>query len=373
MANPSPGNSITLRVAAPSSFTATSELAAAVGAAGAAITALDVTESHHEKIVVDVTCNTTDDDHAARVKDALNALDGVTVQHVSDRTFLMHLGGKLEVVPKVPLRNRDDLSRAYTPGVARVCLAIAEDPAAARNLTVKRNTVAVVTDGSAVLGLGNIGPAAALPVMEGKAALFKQFANVDAWPVCLDTQDTEEIIRTVKLLAPVFGGVNLEDIAAPRCFEIEARLREELDIPVFHDDQHGTAVVVLAAFINALKVVGKAASDVRVVMTGVGAAGIACADVLLDAGVRDIIGCDKKGALYTGKKGLVGIKKWYAKHTNPRCFDGSAEEALRDADVFLGLSGPGAVSADAIRRMADDAIVFAMANPDPEVPPEEIQ
>ena len=221
MANPSPGNSITLRVEAPSSFTATSELAAAVGAAGAAITALDVTESHHETLVVDVTCNTTDDEHAARVKDALNALDGVTVRNVSDRTFLMHLGGKLEVVPKVALRNRDDLSRAYTPGVARVCLAIAENPAAARNLTVKRNTIAVVTDGSAVLGLGNIGPAAALPVMEGKAALFKQFANVDAWPVCLDTQDTEEIIRIVKALAPVYGGVNLEDIAAPRCFEIE--------------------------------------------------------------------------------------------------------------------------------------------------------
>jgi malate dehydrogenase (oxaloacetate-decarboxylating) len=251
MANPSPGNSITLRVEAPSSFTATSELAAAVGAAGAAITALDVTESHHETLVVDVTCNTTDDDHASRVKDALNALDGVTVRNVSDRTFLMHLGGKLEVVPKVALRNRDDLSRAYTPGVARVCLAIAEDPSAARNLTVKRNTIAVVTDGSAVLGLGNIGPAAALPVMEGKAALFKQFANVDAWPVCLDTQDTEEIIKIVKAIAPVYGGVNLEDIAAPRCFEIENRLREELDIPVFHDDQHGTAIVTLAALVNA--------------------------------------------------------------------------------------------------------------------------
>ena len=300
MANPSPGNSITLRVEAPSSFTATSELAAAVGAAGAAITALDVTESHHETLVVDVTCNTTDDEHAARVKDALNALDGVTVQHVSDRTFLMHLGGKLEVVPKVALRNRDDLSRAYTPGVARVCLAIAEDPSAARNLTVKRNTIAVLTDGSAVLGLGNIGPAAALPVMEGKAALFKQFANVDAWPVCLDTQDTEEIIMIAKAMAPVYGGINLEDIAAPRCFEIENRLREELDIPVFHDDQHGTAIVTLAALVNALRVVGKKLSEVRIVVSGVGAAGSAIIQLLKAQGAQHIVAAGRSGAIHSG-------------------------------------------------------------------------
>ncbi|MFY9677838.1 NAD-dependent malic enzyme, partial [Glutamicibacter protophormiae] len=251
MAAPSPGYSLTLRVETPASITATSELAAAVGSAGAHITALDVTESHHTHMVVDVSCNTMDVAHGEQVRDALNELDGVNVRNVSDRTFLMHLGGKLEVVPKVALRNRDDLSRAYTPGVARVCMAIAENPADARNLTVKRNTIAVVTDGSAVLGLGNIGPAAALPVMEGKAALFKQFADVDAWPVCLDTQDTDEIVMIVKALAPVYGGVNLEDIAAPRCFEIEARLREELDIPVFHDDQHGTAIVTLAALANA--------------------------------------------------------------------------------------------------------------------------
>ncbi|MGA7206441.1 MAG: NAD-dependent malic enzyme, partial [Specibacter sp.] len=269
MANPSPGNSITLRVSAPSNFTVTSELATAVAATGAAVTALDVTESRHESIVVDITANTTDDSHAERVKDALNAMEGVKVLHVSDRTFLMHLGGKLEVVPKVALRNRDDLSRAYTPGVARVCMAIAEDPEAARNLTIKRNTIAVLTDGSAVLGLGNIGPAAALPVMEGKAALFKQFANVDAWPVCLDTQDTEEIIMIAKAMAPVYGGINLEDIAAPRCFEIEKRLRDELDIPVFHDDQHGTAIVTLAALRNALKVVEKKIEDVKIVVAGV--------------------------------------------------------------------------------------------------------
>jgi len=369
MANPSPGNSITLRVEAPSSFSATSELAAAVGAAGAAITALDVTESHHETLVVDVTCNTTDDAHAARVKDALNALDGVTVQHVSDRTFLMHLGGKLEVVPKVPLRNRDDLSRAYTPGVARVCLAIAEDPAAARNLTVKRNTVAVVTDGSAVLGLGNIGPAAALPVMEGKAALFKQFANVDAWPVCLDTQDTEEIIRTVKLLAPVFGGVNLEDIAAPRCFEIEARLREELDIPVFHDDQHGTAIVTMAALVNALRVVGKKIEDVRIVVSGVGAAGSAIIQLLKAQGARHIIAAGRSGAIHKGEKYDDGHRTWIAENTNQEGFSGSLHEALVGADVFIGVSAPNILGEEHVASMAKDSIVFAMANPTPEVDP----
>ncbi|MGN8131862.1 NAD-dependent malic enzyme [Arthrobacter sp. RC1.1 241] len=369
MANPSPGNSITLRVEAPSSFSATSELAAAVGAAGAAITALDVTESHHETLVVDVTCNTTDDAHAARVKDALNALDGVTVQHVSDRTFLMHLGGKLEVVPKVPLRNRDDLSRAYTPGVARVCLAIAEDPAAARNLTVKRNTVAVVTDGSAVLGLGNIGPAAALPVMEGKAALFKQFANVDAWPVCLDTQDTEEIIRTVKLLAPVFGGVNLEDIAAPRCFEIEARLREELDIPVFHDDQHGTAIVTLAALVNALRVVDKKIADVKIVVSGVGAAGSAIIQLLKAQGARHIVAAGRSGAIHKGEKYDDGHRTWIAENTNQEGFSGSLHEALVGADVFIGVSAPNILGEEHVASMAKDSIVFAMANPTPEVDP----
>ena len=360
MANPSPGNSITLRVEAPSSFSATSELAAAVGAAGAAITALDVTESHHETLVVDVTCNTTDDAHADRVKDALNALDGVTVQHVSDRTFLMHLGGKLEVVPKVALRNRDDLSRAYTPGVARVCLAIAEDPAAARNLTVKRNTIAVVTDGSAVLGLGNIGPAAALPVMEGKAALFKQFANVDAWPVCLDTQDTEEIISIVKALAPVYGGVNLEDIAAPRCFEIENRLRAELDIPVFHDDQHGTAIVTLAALVNALRVVGKKLDEVKIVVSGVGAAGSAIIQLLKAQGARHIIAAGRSGAIHSGEKYDDEHRTWIAANTN------EINNVLAFPGFFRGLLDAGAsditpemlvAAAEAIaRRVADDEL-----------------
>ncbi len=369
MANPSPGNSITLRVEAPSSFTATSELAAAVGAAGAAITALDVTESHHDTLVVDVTCNTTDDEHAARVKDALNALDGVKVQHVSDRTFLMHLGGKLEVVPKVALRNRDDLSRAYTPGVARVCLAIAEDPSAARNLTIKRNTIAVVTDGSAVLGLGNIGPAAALPVMEGKAALFKQFANVDAWPVCLDTQDTEEIIRIVKALAPVYGGVNLEDIAAPRCFEIENRLRAELDIPVFHDDQHGTAIVTLAALVNALRVVGKKLADVKIVVSGVGAAGSAIIQLLKAQGASHIIAAGRSGAIHHGAEYDDEHRSWIAANTNEAGFSGTLHEALKGADVFIGVSAPNVIGEEQVASMAKDAIVFAMANPTPEIDP----
>ena len=264
MAAPSPGYSITVRVEAPASSRATGELTATIGAAGGALTALDVGESRHDSIVVDVTCDVADVAHGDAITQAIDALPGFHVRKVSDRTFLMHLGGKLEVVPKVPLRHRDDLSRAYTPGVARICLAIAANPEDARRLTIKRNTVAVVTDGSAVLGLGNLGPAAALPVMEGKAALFKRFADVDAWPVCLDTQDTDQIVEIVCALAPVYGGINLEDIAAPRCFEIERRLRERLDIPVFHDDQHGTAIVVLAALMNAVRVVDKRLPDLRV-------------------------------------------------------------------------------------------------------------
>jgi len=369
MANPSPGYSITLRVTAPSSFTATSELAAAVAAAGGAITALDVVESRHESVVVDVSCNTIDVQHSDTIAAALNELAGVTVQHVSDRTFLMHLGGKLEVVPKVALRNRDDLSRAYTPGVARVCLAIAADPSAARNLTIKRNTIAVVTDGSAVLGLGNIGPMAALPVMEGKAALFKQFANVDAWPVCLDTQDTEEIIAIVKAISPVYGGINLEDIAAPRCFEIENRLREELDIPVFHDDQHGTAIVVLAALTNALRVVDKSIDSIRVVVSGVGAAGSAIIQLLVAEGVKNIVACDRNGAILEAQNHTDSHRSWIAQNTNQNGFEGSLHEAMVDADVFIGVSAPNLLGEEQIKAMADRSIVFAMANPDPEIDP----
>ncbi|WP_394162786.1 NAD(P)-dependent malic enzyme [Galactobacter valiniphilus] len=369
MAAPSPGYSMTLRVEAPASFTATSEIANAIGAAGAAVTALDVAESTHSKLVVDVTFDTTDADHGQRVRNEIDALENISVRQASDRTFLMHLGGKLEVVPKVPLRNRDDLSRAYTPGVARVCMDIYEHPENARNLTVKRNTVAVVTDGTAVLGLGDIGPAAALPVMEGKAALFKQFADVDAWPVCLDTKDTDEIVAIVKALAPVYGGVNLEDIAAPRCFEIEARLREELDIPVFHDDQHGTAIVTLAALRNALLVVGKKIEDVKIVVSGVGAAGHAIIQLLIGAGASNIVAAGRAGTIARGQQHSDEHRQWIADNTNQDAFEGTIHEALVGADVFIGVSAPGLLQEEHVASMADGAIVFAMANPDPEVDP----
>jgi malate dehydrogenase (oxaloacetate-decarboxylating) len=369
MAAPSPGYSITVRLEAPAAIDTTGALAGAVAAAGGALTALDVVESRGQRLVVDVTCNASDAEHADRITAEIAAVPGVTVRKVSDRTFLLHLGGKLEVVPKVPLKHRDDLSRAYTPGVARVCLAIAANPDDARRLTIKRNTVAVVTDGSAVLGLGNIGPAAALPVMEGKAALFKQFAGVDAWPVCLDTQDTEEIIMIVKALAPVYGGVNLEDISAPRCFEIEARLRNELDIPVFHDDQHGTAIVVLAALTNALRVVGKKLEDTRIVVSGVGAAGHAIIRLLDAQGATDIIGCDRRGALDPDEDHADEFRGWIAMNTNPSGARGTLKQVLAHADVFVGVSAPNLLDGDDIATMADGAIVFALANPDPEVDP----
>ncbi|MEO5744202.1 MAG: NAD-dependent malic enzyme [Terracoccus sp.] len=369
MSRPSPGYAITMRVAAPAGFSATSELTAAAASAGAEITALDVVESTHQDIVVDITANTEDEAHAARVSAAVDALEGVTVRKVSDRTFLMHLGGKLSVVSKVELRNRDDLSRAYTPGVARVCLAIAANPADARRLTIKRNTVAVVTDGTAVLGLGDIGPAAAMPVMEGKAALFKRFADVDAWPVCLDTKDTEEIIMIVKAMAPVYGGINLEDISAPRCFEIERRLRDELDIPVFHDDQHGTAIVVLSALINALRVVGKNITDTKIVVSGAGAAGSAIARLLNAQGATNIIACGRNGSLHAGETYADEQRQWLAENTNPDHVEGTLYEVLVGADVFIGVSGPNILQAEHVATMAPDAIVFALANPTPEIHP----
>lgn len=369
MANPSPGYSIQLRVEAPAGVTATSELVVAAADAGAVITAVDVSESSTDRVLVDLTCYAESAEHAGQVADALAAREGVVVHDVADRTFRLHAGGKLEIVPKTPLRNRDDLSRAYTPGVARVCLAIAEHPADARRLTVKGNTIAVVTDGSAVLGLGNIGATASIPVMEGKAALFKQFADVDAWPVALDTQDTEEIISIVKALAPVYGGINLEDIAAPRCFEIERRLREELDIPVFHDDQHGTAIVTLAALMNALRVVGKRLDSVRIVVSGVGAAGSAIIQLLQAEGARHIVACGRNGAIHHGEQYGDPHRTWIAEHTNERGVSGSLSEMLVGADVFIGVSAPDLIGEHEIRTMADDAIVFAMANPDPEVDP----
>jgi malate dehydrogenase (oxaloacetate-decarboxylating) len=348
-------------------------VATAIGAEGALLGAIDLVRIEKAHKVRDVTILAEDEGHIERVAAAVGALAGVEVEAVSDRTFLSHLGGKLEMHSRVPLKTRDDLSMAYTPGVARVSMAIAGDPDAIWNLTIKRNTVAVVSDGSAVLGLGDIGPGGALPVMEGKAILFKEFAGVDAFPICLDTKDVEEILLIVRGIAPVFGGINLEDISAPRCFEIERRLREMLDIPVFHDDQHGTAIVVLAALLNSLKVVEKPLEAIKVVVAGVGAAGIAVTNILLAAGVRDIVGCDRLGALYRGRPGLSSLKSDFAAVTNPRDLRGSADEALAGADVFIGVSQPGAISVEGVARMADRAIVFAMANPTPEVPPEEIE
>jgi malate dehydrogenase (oxaloacetate-decarboxylating) len=371
--HPSASFSATLRVHLenrPGSF---ARLAAAIGEAGGLLDAIDLVRVEHGKKVRDITILAADDAHLSRIVGGVRALEGVEVEHVSDRTFLVHLGGKLEVTSKVPLKTRDDLSMAYTPGVARVSSAIAEDPEKVWNLSVKQNTVAVVTDGTAVLGLGDIGPEAALPVMEGKAILFKEFADVDAWPVCLATTDPDEIVRTVVALAPVFGGVNLEDISAPRCFEIETRLRQELDVPVFHDDQHGTAIVVLAALLNALEVVGKRLADTRIVITGAGAAGAAVAYKLLAAGVGEIVCCDRRGVLYTGRSGLDEFKQRLAEATNPSRHRGTADEALSGADVYIGLSVPGAVSLEGVRSMAREPIVFAMANPTPEIAPEEIE
>lgn len=292
---------------------------------------------------------------------------------LNDPTFHLHMGGKLETKLRTPVRNREDLSRVYTPGVAQVCMAIHENPAMAHSLTIKRNTIAVVSDGSAVLGLGNIGPLAAMPVMEGKAMLFKQLGGVDAFPICLDTQDTEEIIRAVKLIAPSFGGINLEDISAPRCFEIEQRLVEELDIPVFHDDQHGTAVVVLAGLLNAVKLVGKRLADCKVVMSGAGAAGTACTNILLAAGVRHLVGVDRCGALVRTRDN--GSEAWnrYAERTNPYLEEGSLSDVIAGADIFVGVSAPGLLKREDVARMAKDAIVFAMANPNPEITPEEAE
>ena len=370
MRSTSPGYGITIRVEAETAINPTSLIPAAVSGAGGTLTALDVVESHHDRVVIDVTCDATDAEHADAITEAIkNASPKLTVRKVSDRTFLLHLGGKLEIASKVPLKTRDDLSRAYTPGVARICLAIAKDKSDARRLTIKRNTVAVISDGSAVLGLGNIGPEASMPVMEGKAALFKRFADVDAWPIVLDTQDTEEIIRTVQIIAPGFGGINLEDISAPRCFEIERRLKDLLDIPVFHDDQHGTAIVVLAAFINALKLVKKNLKDVKIVLSGAGAAGNAVVRLLIISGAKNIIAFDSKGVIAKDSKPTDDMRKWLIENTNPNNEKGTMSEVLKGADVFIGVSAPNILKEENIAGMAKDAIVFALANPDPEIDP----
>jgi len=369
MASTSPGYGITIRVDGPASAQPVSEITQAILAAGASITALDVVESVLDRVVIDVTCDAVDAEHAEAITAALSENKNLNVRKVSDRTFLLHLGGKIEIASKVPLKTRDDLSRAYTPGVARISQAIAKDPSDLRRLTIKRNTVAVVTDGSAVLGLGNIGPGAALPVMEGKAALFKRFADVDAWPVCLDTQDVDEIVRTVQIIAPVYGGINLEDISAPRCFEIEARLRDLLDIPVFHDDQHGTAIVVLAALTNALKLVKKDLKSTQIVLSGVGAAGTAVARLLVAKGAKNIVGFDKDGLVFEDKGDEDPMRKWFVTNCSPGAFRGDIHAAMKDADVFIGVSAPNVLTEDDIKSMAKGAIVFALANPDPEIDP----
>ena len=369
MASTSPGYGITIRVEGAPELQPVALVTATVTSAGATITALDVVESHLDRVVVDITCDTIDKDHAQEINTALAAHAGLTVRKVSDRTFLLHLGGKLEIASKVPLKTRDDLSRAYTPGVARICQAIVDDPTDVRRLTMKRNTVAVVTDGSAVLGLGNIGPAAALPVMEGKAVLFKRFADIDAWPVCLDTQDVDEIVRTVQLLAPVYGGINLEDISAPRCFEIEARLRDLLDIPVFHDDQHGTAIVVLATLRNSLRLVNKKLEDVKIVMSGAGAAGTAIARLLVLSGATNIIAFDKDGVICKTSSGEGDMRRWFIENSNPTDFQGNIHQAMEGVDVFIGVSAPNVLNESDIVSMAQKSIVFALANPTPEIDP----
>ena len=369
MASTSPGYGITIRVEGPPSAQPVAEVTTAITAAGAAITALDVVESFLDHVVIDVTCDAIDAEHAEAITASIASHPELTVRKVSDRTFLLHLGGKIEIQSKVPLKTRDDLSRAYTPGVARISQAIAADKSDARRLTIKRNTVAVVTDGSAVLGLGNIGPEAALPVMEGKAALFKRFADVDAWPVCLDTQDVDEIVRTVQIIAPVYGGINLEDISAPRCFEVERRLRDLLDIPVFHDDQHGTAIVVLAALTNALKFVKKDLTKTKIVMSGAGAAGTAIARLLVASGAKNIVGFDKDGLVSEHKAGDEEMRTWFVDNCSPGNFRGNISEAMVGADIFIGVSAPDVLKESDVAAMAPGSIVFALANPDPEIDP----
>src|SRR6202171_2420703 len=374
VSTPNASYSLTLRGRLSSRAGTLGELTTTIGRAGGDIGAIDIINATRASIIRDVTVNAASSTHGQEIVEAVRDIDGIEVINVSDRTFLMHIGGKIEVVSKMPLKTRDDLSMAYTPGVARVCEAIRDDPEKAFTLTIKKNTVAIISDGTAVLGLGDIGPAAAMPVMEGKAMLFKEFAGVNAFPICLNTKDPDEIVQTVKAIAVAFGGINLEDISAPRCFQIEDRLKEELNIPVFHDDQHGTAVVVLAALINALKLVGKRMSDLKVVVSGVGAAGVACTKIIMAAGVKNVIGCDQQGALYAGRREHMNwVKDWYAQNTNPHAEKGTIHDVIKGADFFLGLSVPGVIDVEDVKHMAEKPIVFAMANPTPEIMPEEVE
>jgi malate dehydrogenase (oxaloacetate-decarboxylating) len=375
-ATPSAQYRLTIRVQLEDSLGILGKLTSAIGAAGGLVGAVDLVEMDGAHSLRDIVVDASGKDHWTRILEAIAAVQGAEVIDTTDRTFQLHLGGKIEQANKHPLKTRDDLSMVYTPGVARVCLSIADDEARAFQYTIKRNTVAVVSDGTAVLGLGDIGPRAAMPVMEGKCCLFKEFAGVDAFPICLDTTDPDEIVRTVKLIAPAFGGINLEDISAPRCFEVEDRLKQELDIPVFHDDQHGTAVVVMAALLNAVKLTGRNLEDLSVVVIGLGAAGIAVTKILLAAGVRQIVGADSRGVLSARREDYLdgsmnAIKRWFAEVTNPDCREGRPADVIDGADLLIGLSGARALPAEALARMNADAMVFAMANPNPEVNPEE--
>ncbi len=369
---PSPGYSITLRLEIVNQVGMFGKIATAIGETGGDIGAVDIVRVGKGAIVRDITVNARDEAHEKDIVNAVKKINGVRIIHVSDRTFLLHHGGKIEIHNKVPVKNRNDLSRVYTPGVARVCMAIHHDKEKAYRFTIKRNSVAIITDGSAVLGLGDIGPEAAIPVMEGKAMLFKEFANIDAFPICLSTEDTEEIIKTIKYISPVFGGINIEDISSPRCFEIEERLKQELDIPVFHDDQHGTAVVTLAALFNAVKFAGKQLKKLKIAISGAGAAGTACCKILKEAGITNIIICDREGPIYRGrKKHMNPIKIWLSENTNPKMIKGSISAAMDGADVFIGVSAPNLITVDDIKRMTTDPIVFALANPEPEIAPED--
>jgi len=366
-------NSITVRLRLEHRAGILAKVTSVIGDLNGNIGAIDIIKAGDEYLIRDVTIDTSSQEHAEEIVGKIKSIRGVEVINYSDRTFLLHLGGKIETKNKIQLKTRDDLSMAYTPGVARVCEAIHASPDKVFNLTIKKNTVAIVTDGTAVLGLGDIGPQAALPVMEGKAMLFKEFGNVDAFPICLDTKDPEEIIQTVKNISPVFGGINLEDIAAPRCFEIEKKLMKILDIPVFHDDQHGTAVVVAAGFINALKVVKKEPGSIKIIVAGVGAAGTACTRILLQLGAKNIIGFDRKGAISPTRKDLNEAKKEYLKMTNPEGLSGSIHNLMQAADVFIGLSGPNVIDEKDLQKMNPDPIIFAMSNPTPEIQPEVAQ
>ena len=347
------------------------QIATAIGECGGNIGDIDVIKSTGAAIVREISVSARDSEHAQEIVDHVKAIKSVSIKNVADRIYLSHKGGKIEIRNKVPVATRRDLSVVYTPGVARVCLAIDKDPDLAYSLTIKGNTVAIVSDGTAILGLGDLGPRAAMPVMEGKAMLFKAFGGVDAWPICVDTKDQDEIVELVKHISPGFGGINLEDISAPRCFYIEERLKKELDIPVFHDDQHGTAVVVLAALLNALRIVKKEPQDLKVVVLGVGAAGVACSKILMSAGVRNIIGCDRSGIIHKGRvENMNFMKEWFADHTNLEAVSGSVSDAMEGADLFLGLAGPNQITVEDLKKMNRDAIVMAMANPDPEIRPE---